>query len=72
MFNHHKRQIPERQGEVWLLRGWKGAPIKALIAAGSGHGYLKTGCDYAAILIMGKSQGKPLKRLDRSGGVVHP
>ena len=25
-----------------------------------------------AILIMGKSQGKPLKRLDRSGGVVHP
>jgi len=25
-----------------------------------------------AILIMGKSLGKPLKRLDRSGGVVHP
>ena len=25
-----------------------------------------------AILIMGKRQGKPLKRLDRSGGVVHP
>ena len=25
-----------------------------------------------AILIMGNSQGKPLQRLDRSGGVVHP
>ena len=32
---------------------------------------IRTGA-WAAILIMGKSQGKPLKRLDRSGGVVHP